>query len=272
MERSLSTTLQEKDEIPPHCDATTTVKVKKVKIRDLRAGNDSDMLSYDPIKSDDDEMSTEEEVVPQTPEDARKATNPPSFKDMLLNKSSKKQEDEEDFFFQEGDVTINKQGPIPSISFSERVHRLLNDSMKYSVVIKMLGRNIRYVDLRDKVVSLWRLTGPVQLTDLENNCFIAKLSNERDYTEVLLGGPWVIFGHYLTVQPWTPDFSPWTHRTSHVMGWIRLPSLPAKYYKKSVIKAIGEVLGKVLRINYNTASRERGRFARMAVLIDLSRL
>ncbi|KAI9090628.1 hypothetical protein K1719_028481 [Acacia pycnantha] len=168
------------------------------------------------------------------------------------------------------DVVIDKSGPFPSIS-SERIHKLLNESMKFAVVaIKMLGRNIRYTDLRDKVVSLWKLDESVQLTDLEGNCFIAKLSNEKDYQEILLGDPWVIFGHYLTVQPWTLEFYPHSQFASQVMAWIRIPGLPAKYYKKSVIRAIGEVLGKVIRIDYNTVLGERGKFAGMAVLIDLS--
>ncbi|KAI9077313.1 hypothetical protein K1719_040757 [Acacia pycnantha] len=168
------------------------------------------------------------------------------------------------------DVVIDKSGPFPSIS-SERIHKLLNESMKFAVVaIKMLGRNIRYTDLRDKVVSLWKLDESVQLTDLEGNCFIAKLSNEKDYQEILLGDPWVIFGHYLTVQPWTLEFYPHSQFASQVMAWIRIPGLPARYYKKSVIRAIGEVLGKVIRIDYNTVLGERGKFAGMAVLIDLS--
>ncbi|MBA0580916.1 hypothetical protein Gorai_023115 [Gossypium raimondii] len=29
-----------------------------------------------------------------------------------------------------------------------------------------------------------------------------------DYEMVLTQGPWVVFGHYLTVQPWTIDFNP----------------------------------------------------------------
>lgn len=43
-----------------------------------------------------------------------------------------------------------------------------------------------------------------------------------------------------------------------------------KYYKKSVIRAIGRTLGNVLRIDYNTASGERGKFARMAVILNLT--
>ncbi|PPS13907.1 hypothetical protein GOBAR_AA06665 [Gossypium barbadense] len=36
-------------------------------------------------------------------------------------------------------------------------------------------------------------------------------------------GPWIIFGQYLTVQPWTKDFSPSQLYPSMVLAWIRLP-------------------------------------------------
>lgn len=80
----------------------------------------------------------------------------------------------------------------------------------------------------------------------------------------------MIARHYLTIHPWTPDFSPVNHSISQVVSWVRIPGLPTKYYKKNVIRAIGKTLGHVLRIDYNTASGERGKFARMAVILDLA--
>lgn len=80
-----------------------------------------------------------------------------------------------------------------------------------------------------------------------------------------------MFGHYLTVHPWSPDFCPLHHELSHVKGWVRIPGLPTKYYKKSVVRAIGEVLDKVLKIDYNTTSGARWKFARMVVLLDLTK-
>ncbi|KAI9114721.1 hypothetical protein K1719_014419 [Acacia pycnantha] len=55
------------------------------------------------------------------------------------------------------------------------------------------------------------------------------------------------------------------------MGWIRLPKLPAQYYHKSVIRSIGSVFGEVIRVDYNTDSGDRGKFARIAVCIDLTK-
>ncbi|KAI9086450.1 hypothetical protein K1719_031534 [Acacia pycnantha] len=87
----------------------------------------------------------------------------------------------------------------------------------------------------------------------------------------LLIGPWMIYGHYLTVQPWTPSFKPQDHVINQVMGWIRLPKLPARYYHKSIICSIGSVFEDVIKVDYNTNSGDRGKFARIAVSLDLTK-
>ncbi|KAI9072252.1 hypothetical protein K1719_045780 [Acacia pycnantha] len=81
----------------------------------------------------------------------------------------------------------------------------------------------------------------------------------------------MIFGHYLTVQPWTPSFRSHNYVVSQVIGWIRLPKLPARYYHKSIIRSIGGVFGEVIKVDYNTESGERGKFARIAVVLDLTK-
>ena len=80
----------------------------------------------------------------------------------------------------------------------------------------------------------------------------------------------MIFGHYLAVQPWTPDFNPKSFTVKQVVGWVRLPCLPTRYYCRNVVKEIGSILGEVIRVDYHTESAERGRFARIAVVLDLS--
>ncbi|KAI9089167.1 hypothetical protein K1719_029446 [Acacia pycnantha] len=97
------------------------------------------------------------------------------------------------------------------------------------------------------------------------------LMEDLDYHNALLTGPWMIFGHYLTVQPWTPYFKPHEHVVNQVIGWVRLSKLPARYYHKSIIRSIGGVFGEVIKVDYNTDSDDRGKFARIVVVIDLTK-
>lgn len=79
--------------------------------------------------------------------------------------------------------------------------------MTKTLVIKLLGRKIGYNVLWSKVCALWKLSQRFHIIDIENNYFLAKFESNLDYSNVLTKGPWVIYKHYLTVQPWTSTFS-----------------------------------------------------------------
>lgn len=171
----------------------------------------------------------------------------------------------------EGDIEVDLAGSIPSITFSQRLKNLMANCMKYAVFVKLLGRFIRQDVLYTKICSLWKPSGGIKLTELEGGCYMVKLDNEGDYQNAMLGGPWVVLGHYLIVHPWDPCISPTNLEIKRVYGWVRLPGLPYHCYHKSVLRAIGEVIGKVLKIDYNTESFEKARFARLAVKLDLTK-
>ncbi|MBA0792918.1 hypothetical protein Gohar_017372 [Gossypium harknessii] len=87
-----------------------------------------------------------------------------------------------DFDFEDGDILRSTVYGIPAIGFSDRIKKILVKDMETTVV-------------------------PFRLMDVEMNAtwFVFKTD---DYEMVLTQGPWVVFGHYLTVQPWTVDFNP----------------------------------------------------------------
>ncbi|KAG8493286.1 hypothetical protein CXB51_010840 [Gossypium anomalum] len=77
--------------------------------------------------------------------------------------------------------------------------------------------------------------------------------NFEDYDKILSQGPWVIFGHYLIVQPWTIDFNPNLPYPNVVLTWIRFPGLPSHLYKKQILMEIeGRPLVSKILINGNT--------------------
>lgn len=53
------------------------------------------------------------------------------------------------------------------------------------------------------------------------------------------------------------------------MSWIRLPSLPGYFYKWKILIEIGETVGKVAKFDMNTNNKVGGRFARLAIYINL---
>ncbi|KAI9097663.1 hypothetical protein K1719_025434 [Acacia pycnantha] len=145
----------------------------------------------------------------------------PSFKEKLLNLDSNATEDEQDdISLQQGDVSIGLNGNIPTVDFAEHVKETLNRKMGLAVVIKLLGRKIGYRQLRTQLQKIWKPSGHFKLTDMDEDCFLVRFQDDLDYQNAILTGPWMVYGHYLSVQPWTPSFKPTNHVINQVMGWI----------------------------------------------------
>ncbi|MBA0729852.1 hypothetical protein Golax_022665 [Gossypium laxum] len=45
---------------------------------------------------------------------------------------------------------------VPSISFSDRIQKILIQGMENTVILKLLGRNIGFSVLQNKLYNLWR--------------------------------------------------------------------------------------------------------------------
>ncbi|CAN1324628.1 hypothetical protein LINPERPRIM_LOCUS33174 [Linum perenne] len=52
--------------------------------------------------------------------------------------------------------------------------------------------------------------------------------------------------------------------------WVRFPHLPIHYYHAQVLTSLGNLIGKTVKIDFNTQQAERGKFARIAIEIDLN--
>ncbi|KAL4323145.1 hypothetical protein GQ457_11G004460 [Hibiscus cannabinus] len=178
---------------------------------------------------------------------------------------------EDDIVVLEDDYTIDRSGKIPAIKFSSRIHEQIDHNMRNTIIVRLLDRNIGFKTMYGRLLMLWKLIGRFQLIDSENGYFLVRFEKESDYSMVLTAGPWTIFGCYLTVQPWHRDFCTTEKHPSHVVVWIRLPGLSYRYYSKALFRLIATVVGRVVKIDYNTSGGSRGKFARLAVMVDLNK-
>lgn len=56
-----------------------------------------------------------------------------------------------------------------------------------------------------------------------------------------------------------------------VMSWIRLPGLPSYFYRRKILKEIGGLIGRVAKLDLDTDNKVRGKFARLAVYVNLEK-
>ncbi|MBA0647784.1 hypothetical protein Goklo_015602 [Gossypium klotzschianum] len=61
--------------------------------------------------------------------------------------------------------------------------------MALTVVVKLLGKNIGFNTLLNKVSSLWKPWGRFQLMDLENDFYLVHFQDNDDSDRILMGGP-----------------------------------------------------------------------------------
>ncbi|KAL4282061.1 hypothetical protein GQ457_03G023530 [Hibiscus cannabinus] len=189
-----------------------------------------------------------------------------SYKDIVAGSFNDTQDSDfvdldDDINLLEDDVSFGSLNGIPTIDFSDRVQNLAVKSMDLTLVVKVLGRRIGYNTLHNRIYGIWKPSHPLKLIDIENDFFLVKFSDRGNYLKVLIEGPWTIFGHYITVEKWSIDFQPTQASPSCLMAWIRLPGLPLTLYKRSFLEAIGNQVGFVIKVDFQTDNGCRGRFA-----------
>ncbi|KAK9025195.1 hypothetical protein V6N11_065091 [Hibiscus sabdariffa] len=123
----------------------------------------------------------------------------------------------------------------------------------------------------NKLYEIWKPSQAFKLMDIENDYFLVTFRSRTDYSHVPAAGPWLVFGYYILVEPWTKDFTTAQPYPSKIIAWICLPGLPMTLYKRSLITELGECIGRVLKLDYRTETGQRGKFARMTVQINLNK-
>ncbi|CAN1806121.1 hypothetical protein LINPERHAP1_LOCUS24560 [Linum perenne] len=91
---------------------------------------------------------------------------------------------------------------------------------------------------------------------------MVKFANDQDYFKALTGGPWMILDHYLIVHQWDHSFRVSNDMPKKMVAWVRLPHA-------QVLTSLGNLVGRTIKIDFNTQRAERGKFARLAIELDL---
>lgn len=111
----------------------------------------------------------------------------------------------------------------------------------------------------------------MQLINIDHDFYTVKFDLKADKEFVLTGGPWIIAGQYLTIHKWRPGFVPATEVITRMAIWVRILGVPIEYFNVWAMRMIGSLLGKLLKIDVNTNSQYRGKFARICVEIDVTK-
>lgn len=141
-----------------------------------------------------------------------------------------------------------------------------------SLIFKVLGKSVPKHVLIDRVRRMWKPQQPMKVLPLSNDFFIASFSNREDRDYAFQEGPWMIDDHYLLVQKWRPNFNPArADNQRKIAAWVRIPDLPVELYSVESLGMIGNMIGRIIKIDRSTSLYDKGGFARICVEIDLGK-
>ncbi|CAN1320741.1 hypothetical protein LINPERPRIM_LOCUS31818 [Linum perenne] len=83
----------------------------------------------------------------------------------------------------------------PRILFSEAEVKALYKPWSRALVVKVLERSFSLLAVKRRLEYLWARTGQIQVSDMANNFFLVRFTNEEDYSNAAFGGPWKIYVH-----------------------------------------------------------------------------
>ncbi|KAI9102350.1 hypothetical protein K1719_023552 [Acacia pycnantha] len=162
------------------------------------------------------------------------------------------------------------EGKPGKLNFTAEEYTTLCLPWMNSLIIKVLGANFPTYIIRDRINRMWRPKDPLKLIPLSNGYYIVSFSNKEDREYAFLEGPWMIEDHYLIVQRWRPNFSPWkVDFQCHIAAWVRLPDVPLEFYNVESLSRIGNMIGKMIKVDRSTSIYDKGGFARICIEIDL---
>lgn len=75
----------------------------------------------------------------------------------------------------------------------------LCEHWKDTSVIKLLGKNVGYIIMKDRLQRLWKPQDGFDILDVDNGYFVVTFVLQANKDKVVAGGPWMLFAHYLCV-------------------------------------------------------------------------
>lgn len=157
----------------------------------------------------------------------------------------------------------------PALKLSAKAKLRIQKPWRKGLIVKLLGRKIGYRALENRLNQLWVKNGVIHIIDLGQDYNLVTFSNDEDRDKALANGPWLIYDHYLTLREWSRNFHPESASISRVAVWVRFSGLPIEYYDARTLHAIGDRIGKTIKVDKNTLKTERGKYARICVEVDL---
>lgn len=118
---------------------------------------------------------------------------------------------------------------------------------------------------------MWAKIGDVIIADMGQEYYLVTIAIEKDHDFALMEGPWLIYDHYLLVREQRVSFCPSGDTIKQLVGWVRILGPPIEYYDNRVLQFIVDRIGKTVKVDKNTLTKEIGKYVRLCIQVDLNK-
>ena len=116
-------------------------------------------------------------------------------------------------------------------------------------MVRRLGQQVSINWIIRDFKKKGKLLGEVEAFSLAKVHMLFRFKLEANWDATLDGGPWIIIGQLLAVEPWVLDFVPRTDVVKMPIVWLCFPSLLIEFWSMKKILGIVEEVGKLVAID-----------------------
>ena len=143
---------------------------------------------------------------------------------------------------------------------------------KNCVVLKVLTqRSISLDALRKNLRMLWKPNKSLQISEIEDELFMAEFGDTKDKQRVLNMCPWSFEKQLVILQEFEGELVPKDIVMKWSPFWVQIFNLPLKSRTKETGWTIGAKLGEVMEVDVPDSGVQWGKCLRVRVRIDVSK-
>lgn len=148
----------------------------------------------------------------------------------------------------------------------------VRSELEFMAVGRLLTEKlIRFPYFRDTIAAIWRPTMGMNVKELQPKLYLFRFFHEGDMARIMDDGPWSYEQSLLLLRRLSPEEDPETVNITHTEFWVQIHGLPNGFKSDSVLQAIGNFIGILVKTDDRNFDGSLRVFFRIRVSIDVSK-
>lgn len=160
---------------------------------------------------------------------------------------------------------------IKVINFIEAQLFRYQNPWKYALVVKVFRKSLGYEYLSYKLRQIWPFINDFRTSSIGYGHYTVVLNNAEDHNRILYNGLQFVNGYFLAIRKWEPYFDACPVTLDSIVAWVRINNLPRELFHREALKWLGELIRPMLRMVAFTSKADRGKYARLCVLLNFNK-